>query len=140
MPSFTFLCGMNSKTTTPSPETAPAVSTAPAQQQQQQTARSRKWLNAFRQIATIEGISMVILVLCSVLKRTVAPEIGALGVTYVGWAHGLLFVVYVYLLLMCWDRYRWTFSRVAVFFIASLIPFAPFWVEQKLKNEETQPI
>lgn len=95
----------------------------------------KKLLNAFRQIATIEGISMVVLVVFSVLKRTVSGDWGALGVTYVGWAHGLLFVLYVYLLLMCWDRYRWTFSRVAVFFLASLIPFAPFWVERKLKGE-----
>jgi len=96
---------------------------------------SKKLLNAFRQIATIEGISMVVLVIFSVLKRTVSGDWGALGVTYVGWAHGLLFVLYVYLLLACWDRYRWKFSRVAVFFLASLIPFAPFWVERKLKNE-----
>ena len=97
--------------------------------------RSTKLLNTFRVVATVEGISMVLLVMCSVLKRTIAPEIGALGVTYIGWAHGALFVAYVYLLAMCWDRYKWKFSRVALFFVASLIPFAPFWVERKLKDE-----
>ena len=92
-------------------------------------------LNYFRKIATIEGISMVVLVIFSVLKRTIAPDFGALGVTYFGWAHGMLFVAYVYLLVMCWDRYKWTFGRVVLFFVASLIPFAPFWVERKLKDE-----
>lgn len=100
------------------------------------TSKKKSLLESFRKVATIEGISMVLLVICSVLKRTIAPEIGALGVTYIGWAHGLLFVAYVYLLIMCWDRYKWKFSRVVVFFIASLIPFAPFWVERKLKEEQ----
>jgi len=94
-------------------------------------------LNSFRKIATIEGISMVVLVVFSVLKRTVAPDFGALGVTYFGWAHGMLFVAFIYLLVMCWDRYKWKFGRVALFFVASLIPFAPFWVERKLKEEES---
>lgn len=98
--------------------------------------KNKTLLNTFRKVATVEGISMVLLVICSVLKRTIAPEIGTLGVKYIGWAHGLLFVAYVYLLAMCWDRYKWSFSRVCVFFGASLIPFAPFWVERKLKHEQ----
>lgn len=97
--------------------------------------KNKRLLNTFRVIATIEGISMVLLVICSVLKRTIAPELGAMGVTYIGWAHGLLFVLYVYLLAMCWSQYKWSFSRVSVFFGASLIPFAPFWVERKLRDE-----
>lgn len=103
--------------------------------QAETTSKKKTLLANFRKVATLEGISMVLLVICSVLKRTIAPEIGALGVTYIGWAHGLLFVAYVYLLIMCWDRYKWTWSRVAVFFGASLIPFAPFWVERKLRDE-----
>src|SRR5690606_13595057 len=71
--------------------------------------KSKTLLNTFRKVATIEGISMVLLVICSVLKRTIAPELGTLGVKYIGWAHGLLFVAYVYLLAMCWDRYKWSF-------------------------------
>lgn len=97
--------------------------------------KRRVLLDSFRKIAIIEGISMVVLVVFSVLKRTVAPDFGSLGVTYFGWAHGLLFVAYVYLLIMCWDRYGWKFGRVATFFVASLIPFAPFWVERRLKTE-----
>lgn len=105
--------------------------------QAESTVKAKKGLlNAFRKIATVEGISMVVLVMFSVLKRTIAPEWGALGVKYVGWAHGLLFVAYMYLLVMCWDRYKWKFGRVALFFVASLIPFAPFWVERKLKAEQ----
>src|SRR5690606_38668070 len=96
---------------------------------------NKRILDWFCHIALAEGISMVVLVTFSVLKRTTDYEWAILGVKYVGWAHGLLFIAYVYLLWMCADRYKWKFGRVATFFIASLIPFAPFFVERKLKHE-----
>lgn len=98
---------------------------------------NNKKLDWFRNIAWIEGISMVVLLTCSVLKRTTDFEWAVLGVKYVGWAHGLLFIAYIYLLWMCATHYKWKFGRVAVFFLASLIPFAPFFVERKLKHEAT---
>ncbi|GGC19993.1 hypothetical protein GCM10011386_09850 [Parapedobacter defluvii] len=97
---------------------------------------NNKILDWFRNVALVEGISMVVLVTFSVLKRTTDFEWAALGVKYVGWAHGILFIAYVYLLWMCTDKYKWKFSRVAIFFLASLIPFAPFFVERKLRHEE----
>ncbi len=98
-------------------------------------AAAKQTLQIFRKVATIEGISMVLLLTFSVLKRTVSGDWGALGVTYVGWAHGALFVAYVYLLFVCQAKYQWSWGRVIVFFIASLIPFAPFFVDRKLKDE-----
>lgn len=95
----------------------------------------KQTLNFFRKTALIEGISMVVLVTLSVLKRTIPYEWPALGVTYVGWVHGLLFVAYVYLLFICQSKYKWSWGRVIVFFIASLVPFAPFFVDRKLKDE-----
>lgn len=92
-------------------------------------------LKSFRQIATIEGISMIILLCFSAIKRMSDSDFGPAGVKYVGWAHGVLFVLYVYLLFRCWDLYSWSWKRVLLFFIASLIPFAPFWVDKKLKEE-----
>ncbi len=97
------------------------------------TKQTLKW---FCNIALIEGISMVVLVAFSVLKRTTDYEWALLGVKYVGWAHGILFIAYVYLLWACTDRYKWKIGRVAAFFMASLIPFAPFFVERKLRRED----
>ena len=58
-----------------------------------------------------------------------------LFVKYGGWVHGLLFVLYVLFLIQVWVQYSWKFGKAALFFIASLIPFAPFWVDKKLKEE-----
>lgn len=96
------------------------------------TKQTLKW---FRDIALVEGISMVVLIVFSVLKRTTDFEWAVLGVKYVGWAHGFLFIAYVYLLWMCTARYQWKVGRVLSFFVASLIPFAPFFVERKLRHE-----
>lgn len=56
-----------------------------------------------------------------------------LAVTYTGWIHGVLFIAYVGLLVACWLKYNWAFGRVVLFFIASLVPLAPFYVERQLK-------
>ena len=58
-----------------------------------------------------------------------------IAVKVVGWAHGILFMLYVALLLICWVKYKWNFWRVVLYFIASLLPFLPFIVERKLKRE-----
>lgn len=94
---------------------------------------NKSTLKLFRNIAVIEGISTIIL-FCIAMPLKYWADI-PLAVTYVGWAHGLLFIAYIYLLVMCWLAYRWTFGRVALFFVASLIPFAPFFVERKLRHE-----
>lgn len=103
------------------------------------TTPNKGLLNTFRVLALIEGISLIILLVFSVLKRgSLAPELGALGVTWVGRIHGGLVVVFVYLLVMCANRYSWSFGRALKYFIASLIPFAPFVVDRELKKEAEQ--
>lgn len=85
------------------------------------------------QVAFIEGISTVILFFIAMPLKYFADW--PLGVKYVGWIHGLLFIAYLVLLFMCWYTYKWSFKRLATFGFASLIPLAPFWVERKLKRE-----
>ncbi len=96
----------------------------------------KKTLRIFRQVATLEGISMIVLLCFSVLKRTTSYDWAPLGVTYIGWLHGLLVVIYAYMLYLCWDKYNWSFKRVVLFFLGSLLPFVPFFIERKLKAEE----
>lgn len=94
---------------------------------------NKSTLKLFRNTAIVEGVSTIIL-FCIAMPLKYWGDMPQ-AVTYVGWAHGLLFIAYAYLLVMCWMTYRWKFGRVAVFFLASLIPFAPFFVERKLRHE-----
>lgn len=92
-------------------------------------------LPRFMQVAFIEGVSTIVLFFIAMPLKYIPAIDWPLGVKYVGWAHGVLFIAYIVLLIACWFYYKWTFKRFAIFFLASLIPFAPFWVERKLKSE-----
>ena len=90
-------------------------------------------LNRFRYVALAEGISYLFLLFIAMPLKYMAkiPEF----VKYGGWAHGLLFVIYIMLLLQVWVKYKWSFWKVTLIFLASLIPFAAFYVEMRLKKE-----
>lgn len=87
----------------------------------------------FRKIAVAEGVSYILLVFVAMPLKYFAgiPE----AVKYTGWAHGILFMLYVVLLIMAWLEYKWAFKKAALFGLASLVPFAPFWVDKKLKED-----
>ncbi len=95
-----------------------------------------KLLNRFCFIATLEGISyLVLLGIAMPLKYIMKLPWAEQFSLYAGWAHGLLFILYGIFLIMCWVKYRWSFGRAALVFLASLLPFAPFIVEKRLKRE-----
>ena len=52
-----------------------------------------------------------------------------------GWAHGVLFIAYVAQLLNLAIKLSWGIERVSMYFVAALLPFAPFFVERRLKEE-----
>ena len=58
------------------------------------------------------------------------------AVKYVGWAHGVLFVTFGILLLQVWAKYKWSFGKTALAFVASLLPFGTFVLDRKLKKEQ----
>lgn len=47
-----------------------------------------------------------------------------------GMIHGVLFVVFVAYLAICFIKYRWSIFKAALIFLASLIPFANFVVDR----------
>ena len=92
-------------------------------------------IKTFATVALLEGISYLLLLgIAMPLKYLFHfPQ----AVQVVGWAHGILFMMYCIMLLICWIAYRWTFKRVVWYFVAALLPIVPFFVERKLKREYT---
>jgi integral membrane protein len=88
----------------------------------------------FRIIAITEGISFLLLLFIAMPLKYYAgiPEV----VKVVGWVHGILFIGYVALLLICIQPLKWNFFKVAVAFIASLIPFGTFFLDKELKRKQ----
>ena len=87
-------------------------------------------LSIFKKVAIAEGISYLALLFVAMPLKYFAGM--PLAVKYTGWAHGLLFVLYVAFVIMCWMEYKWKISKAALVFFASLLPFAPFIVEKRL--------
>lgn len=90
-------------------------------------------INSYRKVALIEGISYLLLLLIAMPAKYLFdyPYL----VTYVGWIHGVLFVMFCALLVLAAWKYKWTFKRVVTYFIASLLPIVPFILEKGLEKE-----
>ena len=90
-------------------------------------------LSLFRKIAVAEGISYIALIFVAMPLKYFADM--PLAVKYTGWVHGLLFMCYVVMVIMCFLEYKWKFGKTILVFFASLLPFAPFYVDKRLKEE-----
>jgi integral membrane protein len=90
-------------------------------------------LGRFRLVALSEGISYLFL-LCIAMPLKYAAGY-PMAVRYSGWLHGVLFVLYMLLLLQVWRQYRWKFGKVLWAFAASLIPFGGFVLDHQLKKQ-----
>ena len=93
-----------------------------------------KLLQAFRYIAILEGISYLLFGLTMPLKyvyEILTPNY------FVGMAHGMLFMLYCGVGLLCAIHYKWKFGFSVMVFLASLVPFGTFYLEAKyLKDKE----
>ena len=89
----------------------------------------------FKNIAILEGISYLVLFANMLLIK---PTNLALYKTFlypIGMTHGILFIGYVLLAVLIKNTQKWSFGTLSIVLIASLLPFATFFVEKKyLKN------
>ena len=92
-------------------------------------------INTFRKISLAEGCSLLVLLLIAMPLKYFFnfPE----AVKVVGWIHGVLFILYVVMLLVLEIKYRWSFLFLAGAFVASLIPFGTFVLDRFLKEKST---
>lgn len=86
-------------------------------------------LSRFRLVAFLEGCSFLLIGFTMVLKYGYEMP----GPNYVvGMIHGLLFILYVGLLINVTIVYKWSLPKVGLSFLASLIPFGTFYADKKL--------
>ncbi|MEU6114692.1 DUF3817 domain-containing protein [Streptomyces sp. NPDC047117] len=88
-------------------------------------------LRRLRLVSAPEAVSFLLLLICSVLKRT--TEFNAVPV--MGAVHGFLFVLYVVFWLDAWNRTKWSFGTAALYFVLSVLPTGGFFAERRLKRE-----
>lgn len=85
----------------------------------------------FKNIAYAEGISFLLLIgIAMPLKYWAGiPE----PVKYLGWAHGVLFILYMLALVQVFFKERLSFLKLGLGVIAAFLPFGPFLFHRNLK-------
>jgi integral membrane protein len=93
----------------------------------------QKILKRFRTIALAEGISFLVLLGIAMPLKYVAnlPQ----AVKYVGWAHGVLFVAFIYFAFEVFTALKKPFVWLVKAALASLLPFGTFIFDRELKKD-----
>ena len=88
------------------------------------------FLNIFRIVAFLEGLSYILLLFIATPIKYITgnPEY----VKLLGMPHGMLFIVYIILAFLIKSEMKWTGKTFLFVLIASILPFATFYVERKL--------
>ncbi|MCH7403240.1 DUF3817 domain-containing protein [Belliella kenyensis] len=97
-----------------------------------------KWLKRFRKISIAEGLSFLILLFIAMPLKYIFDV--PMAVTVVGWIHGLLFVIYIYVIFPTAKKLDWSFGKTLFGLIASVLPFGPFIFDRNLKKKEKEVI
>lgn len=93
----------------------------------------KKTIYWLRKIGIAEGISFLVLLLVAMpLKYYFEFPI---AVKIVGWAHGLLFVLFLVLAWEARSDNKKSWSWLALAFLASIIPTGTFFFDRKLGHE-----
>lgn len=93
-------------------------------------------LGRLRFVAFLEGTSLLILLgIAMPLKYWAGyPQ----AVRFVGMAHGVLFILYIVILIQVVFEYGWGWKKFFFGLFASVIPFGTFYADAKLFKEPNQ--
>jgi integral membrane protein len=93
-------------------------------------------LRRLRLVSAPEAVSFLLLLVCSVLKRTTefnaVPALGAI--------HAVLWILYVLFWADAWNRARWSFGTGALYFVLGVLPFGGFYAERRLRRESEDAV
>jgi len=87
-------------------------------------------LGRFRLVAALEGISFLVLLGIAMPLKYIwdSPE----AVRQVGMVHGLLFILYILLMLQAKIILRWSLRQTALAALLSVVPFGTFYVTSRM--------
>ena len=91
-------------------------------------------IGRLRLIGIAEGLSLLVLLGIAMPLKYMFDY--PLPVKITGWAHGLLFMLYIAAVLRVAYALKWKVSRIALFLVASVLPLATFYLDKSLKEEE----
>lgn len=93
-------------------------------------------VSLLRAVSLAEGVSYLVLLGIAMPLKYAANMPGAVRIA--GSIHGALFVVFCVALLRAMLGARWPLSRAALVFLASLLPFAAFWMDRWIRAWQSE--
>jgi integral membrane protein len=84
-------------------------------------------LKLFKIVAFLEGTSLLLLLFFAMPMKYYFDE--PIYVRVIGMAHGILFVAYCIIALMSKIEYSWTYKKLGIICLASIVPFGTFYVD-----------
>ncbi len=84
----------------------------------------------------IEGVSFLLLMGIAMPLKYFADF--PMAVTWVGWIHGLLFILYGLCVFLALIEGKMRISQCVLAFFAALIPFGPFLIDKRLARLEAE--
>jgi integral membrane protein len=90
---------------------------------------TRVELRYFRFLGMLEGTSLLTLLFIAMPAKRLFGEPAL--VKHVGLAHGVLFLMYLYTLMVTAFDFRWSLKRTFLAFVVASIPFGTFWFDRK---------
>ena len=90
-------------------------------------------LKIFKIIAFFEGMSLLALLFFAMPMKYAFNQ--PQYVANIGMTHGLLFIAYIALACMLKSEEKWSFKKLAVICLASVIPFGTFYIDWKYLRE-----
>lgn len=98
-------------------------------------------IDRLRVVALLEGVSYLVLLGIAMPMKYMAGIEEA--VRYVGWAHGILFMLFVAAVVQVAAVRRWHIQRTLWALVASVVPFGTFVLDVHLRRERlgaTSPV
>lgn len=93
-------------------------------------------IRIFKTLANLEGISYLALFANMLFIKPNNMDLYQQLLYPIGMSHGLLFIGYILLALLIRKSQNWNLINLVIVLLASLLPFATFYVERKyIKND-----
>jgi integral membrane protein len=89
-------------------------------------------ISCLRLTGFAEAVCWLLLLLIAVPLKNIWHN--PLPVKYAGWAHGLLFIIYVSMLITVGVNHRWPLKKMAMRFIAAFLLFGTMVFDKHLKK------
>jgi integral membrane protein len=87
-------------------------------------------ISRLRMLGYFEALSWVFLLFIAMPLKYFGGK--PLMVTYVGWVHGILFILYSLHLVLAMRLQSWSFGKLVTGGIAAFLPFGTLWFDKRI--------